>query len=65
MQQSVRSLKNTRCLKHHKKVAFNVASEVSYVLENLKLTVKKVLPDRSVLIGQKWVENAKNSNATF
>ena len=48
-----------------KKVAFNIASEASYVLENLKLTVKKVLPDRSVLIGQKWVENTKNSNVTF
>ena len=48
-----------------KKVAFNIASEASYVLENLKLTVKKVLPDRSVLIGQKWVENAKDSNVTF
>ena len=24
-----------------------------------------VLPDRSILIGQKLVENAKNSNATF
>ena len=29
--------------------------------ENLKLAVKTVLPDRSILIGQKLVENAKNS----
>ena len=36
------------------------------VFANLKL-VQTVLPDWPVLIGQKWVENAKikNSNATF
>ena len=38
--------------------------------QNLKLLVKKVLPDMSLLIGQKLVENAKmakfkNSNETF
>ena len=27
--------------------------------------VATVLPDRSILIGQEWVENAKKSNATF
>ena len=33
----------------------------------LKLAVKKVLPDRSIVIRQKLVENAKmeNSNETF
>jgi len=37
-------------------------------LKNLKFAVKTVLPDRSLLIGQKLVENAKNlkiSNVTF
>ena len=29
------------------------------VFENLKFAVKQLLPDRSVLIGQKLVENAK------
>ena len=32
---------------------------VNLVFENLKLAVKKVVPDRSLLIRQKLVENAK------
>ena len=32
------------------------------VFENLKFAVKTVLPDRSLLIGQKLVENAKIEN---
>ena len=31
----------------------------------LEVCGQKVLPDRSILIGQKLVENAKISNATF
>ena len=70
-----------QCLKILKKVAFNIASEASYVyilngqkliknvkigpfwrvFENLKLAVKQ-LPDRSILKGQKLLENAKNQN---
>ena len=66
---------NTQCLKITEKVSFNIASEASYVyilsgqkfiknakygpfwrfLENLKFA----LPDRSLLIGQKLVKNAK------
>ena len=61
--------------KNHKKVAFNIASEASYVyiLSGQKLLKNSilasfwkldawgqtVLPDRSILIGQKLVENAK------
>ena len=61
------------------KVAFNIASEASYVyilsgqklnknakngpfgefFENLKLAVKTVLPDRSIIIGRKLVEIPK------
>ena len=62
------------------KVSFNIASEASYVYilrgsKMPKMSIlpcfrkpeafgKTVLPDRSVLIGQKLVENAK-INATF
>ena len=62
----------SRCLKITEKVSFNIASEASYVYifsgqklikncgEFLKPEAKgqTVLPDRSVLIGQKLVENA-------
>ena len=67
--------------KSQKKVSFNIASEASYVyiLNGQKLSIltsfrkseacgQTVLPDRSLIIGQKIVENAKiqkNSNATF
>ena len=75
-----RAAQHTQCLKVTEKVAFNIASEASYVyilsrqkfmknapkwsisrvFENLKLAV---LPDRSILIGQKLVEfPAKNLN---
>ena len=61
------------CLKITEKVSFNIASEVSYVyilsgqklIKNAKngpfwrVFENLVLPDRSVLIGQKLVENAK------
>ena len=70
--------KKSQCLKLSQKVAFNIASEASYiynlsrqkflnnaknapfwrVFENFKLGVK-VLPDMSLLIGQKMMENAK------
>ena len=70
---------NSQCLKIGKKVAFNIASEASYVyilsrqkfIENAKKSSilasfwkheacgQTVLPDRSILIGQKLVENAK------
>ena len=64
----------TRCLKITEKVSFNIASEASYVyISNGQKLIKNakngqfwrvacgqtVLPDRSVLIGQKLVENAK------
>ena len=57
--------------KNHKKVSFNIASEASYVyiLCGQKLIKKAkngpkaygqtVLPDRSLLKGQKLVKNAK------
>ena len=60
-----------RCLKITEKVSFNIASEASYVYilsgqmvnfgEFLKPEAcgQTVSPDRSVLIGQKLVENAK------
>ena len=46
----------SQCLKITEKVAFNIASEASYVYI---LSSQKVLPDRSLLIRQKLVENAK------
>ena len=55
-----------QCLKITEKVSFNSASEASYVykisgLKFIKNTHngQKVLPDRSLLIGKKLVENAK------
>ena len=65
----------TLCLKITEKVAFNIASEASYVyilsgqkpkMVNLASFWKpeacgQVLPDRSLLKGQKLVENAKIS----
>ena len=74
------SLPTSRCLKITEKVSFNIASEVSYVyiligqklilaiFWNSETSGQAVLPDRSLLIGQKLLENAKkcqNSNATF
>ena len=72
---------DAQCLKILQKVAFNIASEASYVyilsgqkfFKNAKMVHfgeflkpkacgQTVLPDRSVLIGQKLVETA---NATF
>ena len=66
---------NTRCLKITEKVSFNIVSEASYVyilsgqksIKNgkngefwkLEACGQIVLPDRSVLMGQKLVENAK------
>ena len=56
----------TRCLKITEKVSFNNASKASYayILNRQKLIKNAkngqiVLPDMSVLIGQKLVENAK------
>ena len=43
----------TRCLKITEKVSFNIASEASFFY------ILTVLPDRSILIGQKLVENSK------
>ena len=55
-----------RCLKITEKVWFNITSEASYVdiFSGQKLAKnanigQTVLPDRSVLIGQKLVENVK------
>ena len=57
---------DARCLKITEKVWFNITSEASYVdiLSGQKLAKnanigQTVLPDRSVLIGQKLVENVK------
>ena len=66
---------DSRCLKITEKVSFSIASEASYVyifngpklIENAKLASfwkseacgQSVLPDRSLLIGQKLVENAR------
>ena len=49
------------CLKIIEKVSFNIASEASYVYICVKNAKKGqiVLLDRSILIGQKLVENAK------
>ena len=64
----------SRCLKITEKVSFNFASEVSYVyILILQKSIKDakngqfdcgqtVLPDRSILIGQKLMENAKSDN---
>ena len=62
----------TPCLKIAEKVSFNIASEASYVyiLSGQKWSIlarfwrleacgQTVLPDRSILVGQKLVENAK------
>ena len=48
--------KITQCFKILEKVSFNFASEASY---EFQLCGQIVLPDRSILIGQKSVENAK------
>ena len=63
---------SSQCLKITEKVSFNIASEASYVyilsgqngaflasLWKSEACGQTVLPDRSVLIGQKLVENAK------
>ena len=68
----------SRCLKITEKVLFNIASEASYVyilsgqnfikISNLakfwkpKACGQSVLPDKSVLIGQKLMENVKKAN---
>ena len=63
---------HARCLKITEKVSFNIASEASYVLSGQKFikntkkvyfgeVLKTVVPDRSLLKGQKLVENAKIS----
>ena len=69
-----------RCLKITEKVSFNIASEASYVYNLIKNAPKlsilasfwtpkacgqTVLPDRSVLIGQKLAENAKIKISKF
>ena len=77
------SLAHARCLKITEKVSYNIASEARYVyilswqklIKNAKndqflqvfVCGQTVLPDRSVLVGQKLVENAKikNWNVTF
>ena len=66
--------KSTHCLKIAQKFAFNIASEASYVYTFSKQKLIKIakngtflrsfskteaVPDRSTLIGQKLVENAK------
>ena len=64
--------KIARCLKSTEKVSFNIASEASYVyiLSGQKWSIlasfwkpeacgQTVLPDRSVVIGQKLAEKAK------
>ena len=74
---------SARCLKITAKVSFNIASEATFSFwvdksqikmpkmvhfgVFLKACAQTVLPDRSALIGQKLVENAKieNSNATY
>ena len=68
-------LQTSQCLKILKNVSFNIASEASYVyiLSGKKLKMarfgevlkskawyQKVLPDRSFLVVQKLLENAKN-----
>ena len=68
------TLPNSWCLKINEKVSFNIASEASYIYKNWLKMPKMLnlasfwkpkacgqteLPDRSVLIGQKLVENAK------
>ena len=63
--------KHARCLKITEKVSFNIVSEASYdyilsgqqLIKNAKMVHwgacgQTVLPDRSVLIGQKLVESA-------
>ena len=54
---------DSQCLKITEKVSFNIASEASYfyILSGQKPVAcgKTVLPDRSVLKGQKLVENAE------
>ena len=71
----------TQCLKITEKVSFNIASEARYVyilsgqklIKNAKTSPfrkpeacgQTILPDRSLLIVQKLMENAKNSNVTF
>ena len=72
----------SQCLKITEKVPFNIASEASYfyILTGQKLIKKAkngpfwrvfdnqtVLPDRSILLRQEFVENVKikNWNATF
>ena len=53
-------------MKTTEKVAFNIASEASYVSID-EACGQTVLPDRSLFIGHNLVENTKfkNSNATF
>ena len=45
----------SQCLKITQKVAFNIASEAS----NVYIFRQTLFPDRSLLIGQKLMENAK------
>ena len=70
MSQKLDFRQGSRCLKITEKVSFNIASEASYVYilmeqkliqngNNGPFCGQTVLPDRSVLIGQKLVENAK------
>ena len=47
---------NSRCLKIVEKVSFNIASEASYIYI---LSGQTVLPDRSIVRGQKLLKNAK------
>ena len=72
---------SSQCLKITEKVSFHVASKASYVyiLSEQKFTKicqngeflkpeacgQTVLPDRSILIGQKLLEKDKIENATF